>query len=55
MIRYVIINETDNYNDLGLSFKTLKEAKERIKDLKRFDKENGNPFNDKYVVRKEVL
>lgn len=55
MTRYVIINVNDNYNDLGLRFKTLKEARQRLKDLKRFDEEERNPFNDKYIIRKEVL
>lgn len=32
---------------------TLKEAKAKIRDLKRFDKENENPFNENYTIEIE--
>lgn len=50
---YTILNLNDDYNDLGFKLKTLKEAKQKIKELQRFDKENGNPFNEKYIIRRE--
>ena len=31
MVYYTIINESDDYNDLGFKLRTLKEAKERIR------------------------
>lgn len=52
-MRYRIINKSDNYNDLGLSFKTYQEAKERLKEIKEFDKRQGNPFTDEYIIIKE--
>ncbi len=52
MVYYTIINESDDYNDLGFKLKTLKEAKERLKEIKRFDEEQGNPFNDTYKIKK---
>lgn len=42
MTVYTIYSKVD-YQDYG-SFETRKEAQERIKELKRFDKEYGNPF-----------
>jgi hypothetical protein len=52
--RFVILNKNDNYNDLGFSFETLKQAKSKIKELKEFDKREGNPFNEEYIIKKEV-
>lgn len=31
-------------------FETLKEAKYQIRELKRFDKEHGNPFDENYYI-----
>lgn len=50
---YSVVNETDFYNEIKSGFKTIKQAREFIKDLKEFDKRNGNPFNDKYIIIKE--
>lgn len=50
---YEVINESDGYDIIESGFKTIKEAKTFIKDLKRFDKEHGNPFNDNYIIQKE--
>lgn len=51
MVKYEIVNETNNFEIVKSGFKTRKEANEFIKDLKRFDKENNNPFNDRYIIR----
>lgn len=53
MVVYRIINKTDNYSDLGLKCKTFKEAKQKLKEIKEFDKRHGNPFNDEYIIRRE--
>lgn len=45
---YVVISEID-YEEIG-KFDSLKKAKEFIKDCKRFDVENGNPFNEIYNI-----
>ena len=50
--RYVIY--TEDGIECG-EFKTLKQAKQKIKDLKRFDKENGNPFNEQYIIEMETI
>lgn len=50
-MEYVVYTKLD-WDRMG-SFKTLKEAKDFIKELKRFDKENGNPFDEQYVIVKE--
>lgn len=47
---YEVYNVDD---ELLAKFKTLKEAKDFIKELKRFDKENGNPFDEKYRIEFE--
>lgn len=47
---YVVCNV--NYMVLG-EFKTLKEAKDFIIELKRFDRELGNPFDEKYIIEFE--
>ena len=51
---YCVLNKSDNYELIKDKFKTKKEAQEFIKDLKRFDKENGNPFDDEFIIKKEV-
>ncbi len=48
---YTIINTTDFDCDMGFKCKTLKEAKQCLKDLKRFDKEQGCPFDEIYVIK----
>jgi len=50
---YTVYSQID-YQDFG-SFKTRKEAFEHIKELKRFDKDMGNPFDEEYIVMKEVF
>lgn len=52
-MRYVVYNPDNEWEELG-EFKTLKEAREFIKELKRFDKEQGNPFDDNYTIHKEA-
>lgn len=47
---YVVYNV--DYEALG-EFKTLKEAKVFITGLKRFDRELGNPFDEKYIIEFE--
>ena len=50
MKNYIVLNfDNEELN----SFKTLKEAKQFIKDCKKFDKENGNPFDEKYRIEIE--
>lgn len=44
---YIVINR--DYEELG-KFATLKEAKSFIKECKRFDKEQGNPFDEEYRI-----
>ena len=48
---YTIVSSIDG-QEYG-SFKTRKEAQEHIKSLKDFDREMGNPFNERYQVIKE--
>ena len=48
---YTIINTTDNNCDMGFKCKSLKEAKQSLKDLKRFDKEQGCPFDEIYIIK----
>ena len=51
-IEYTVVSSIDG-QEYG-SFKTVKEAREHIKDLKRFDKEQGNPFDEGYrIIREE--
>ena len=45
---YVVISEID-YEEMG-RFNSYKQAKECIKDCIRFDKENENPFDEKYHI-----
>lgn len=47
---YVVYNVD---NEPLEEFKTIKEAREFIKECKRFDKEQGNPFNENYRIEKE--
>lgn len=47
---FVVINV--DYEELG-RFKTIKEAKDFIKELKAFDKRHKNPFDEKYRIIKE--
>jgi len=47
---YVVYNfDNEPLNE----FKTVKEAKQFIKECKRFDKEQGNPFDEQYRIEKE--
>lgn len=52
MTKFVVYNVDNEYEELG-AFDTLKEAKAHIREVRRFDRENGNPFNDRYIVSKE--
>lgn len=52
MTKFVVYNVDNEYEELG-TFDTLKEAKAHIREVRRFDKEMGNPFNDRYIVSKE--
>lgn len=51
MKMYVIYSIIDN-QEYG-RFKTLKEAKQQIKNLYEFDKEEHNPFNEHYYIEVE--
>ena len=48
---YIIRNSIDD-QEYG-SFPTKKEAQERVRELRRFDKEQGNPFDEGYFIIKE--
>lgn len=48
MKKYVVINDIDQ-DEMG-EFDSRKEAQEFIKGLKKFDKEQGNPFNESYTI-----
>lgn len=48
MKKYVVISEIDE-EEIG-SFKTKKEALKCIRDCKRLDKEEGNPFDESYRI-----
>ena len=47
---YSVVNETSQYEIIQSNFKTKEEAKQFIKELKAFDKRQGNPFNEKYII-----
>ena len=49
---FVVYRKDDMSEFIG-RFKTLKEAKNCIKECKRFDKENGNPFEESYIIIRE--
>jgi len=49
---YVVISEID-FEEMG-RFDSYKQAKEFIKDCIRFDKENENPFDEKYYIEVEI-
>lgn len=49
-MKYWVVNEND-WEWIG--FKTMKEAKQFIKDLKAFNEEMGNPFEESYIIVKE--
>lgn len=51
VVEYVIYSSIDQ-QEFG-SFPTLKEARRHIKELKRFDEENGNPFEEGYYIERE--
>lgn len=51
MKKYIVLSSND-YQEYG-TFETLKEAEQFIKELKRFDEEHGNPFNEGYFVEEE--
>ena len=46
-MKYIV--ENMDYEQIG-KFDTIKQAKEFIKECKRFDKENGNPFDERYTI-----
>lgn len=47
---YVVYNfDNEPLNE----FETIKEAKAFIKECKRFDKKQGNPFDEQYRIEKE--
>lgn len=48
MKKYVVINDIDQ-DEMG-EFDSRKEAQEFIRESKRFDKEQGNPFNETYSI-----
>lgn len=52
MKKYIVYREDDEDEKMG-EFKTREEAREAIKEYKRFDKENKNPFEEKYFIRAE--
>lgn len=52
IVEFVVYSSIDQ-QEFG-SFKTLKEARQHIKELKRFDEENGNPFDEGYYIEREV-
>lgn len=41
-----------DYQEYG-SFPTREQAKAYIKELKRFDREQGNPFDEGYYIERE--
>ena len=51
---YVVIDTLNEYEQIK-SFKTIKEAKQFIKGLKEFDKQQNNPFKTNYIIKKEVI
>ena len=51
MKKYIVVSDID-YEELQ-SFNTKKEAKDFIKETMKFDKENGNPFNETYHIEVE--
>lgn len=52
---YYVLNKSNDYEIVKDKFKTKKEARDFIKGLKKFDKENGCPFNDEFIIEKEVV
>lgn len=46
--KYVVVSVCCN-EELG-EFDLLEDAEKHVKDLERFDKEHGNPFNDKFMI-----
>ena len=50
MKKYCVYREDDVDEFMGW-FHTKKEAQEQIKESKRFDKEYGNPFEEKYYIK----
>lgn len=51
VVKYVVKSSID-YQEYG-RFNTRKEALQQIKALKRFDKEEGNPFDEGYFIEME--
>ena len=52
MKKYVVYNIDDEC--FGL-FDSLKEARQQIRELKRFDKEHENPFEEEYRIEIEDI
>ena len=50
---YTVFSRID-FQEYG-SFKTRKEAQDRIAELKRQDKELGNPFDEGYFIKVETF
>lgn len=48
MKKYIVVNDLDN-EELA-EFDNVKDAKKFIKELKRFDKEENNPFDESYSI-----
>ena len=48
---YIIRNSIDD-QEYG-SFPTKKEAQDHVRELRRVDKEQGNPFDEGYFIIKE--
>lgn len=51
---YCVINESNFHEYIKGGFKTKKEASDFIRELKEFDKRNENPFNDEYIIKKDI-
>ena len=49
--KYEVIDVLNDYEHLGY-FKTMKEAKDFIKEMKDFDKRNNNPFKTCFEILK---
>jgi len=47
-----VIKSKIDYQEYG-GFATKKEARARIRELKRFDREQGNPFDEGYFIEEE--
>lgn len=50
-MKYAVVSSVD-YEVMD-TFETKKEALKAIKEYERFDKEQGNPFNEGYYIEEE--